>query len=260
MTDDLNEELISKTDHSLVVVQTQVDGQKIVVKRSLLVTDTTRERWKSEVETLRLASGHPNVIALLDYDSDLLSLSFKYEHGSSLDQLVDSDQQCQLDSSSVGNLELQTVDALAFLHERSIIHDDIKPQNILWSTQTRKATLIDFGAAMLPPWTFTASGTPNYVSPEFWNRQKDPKNDVWALGITLLFGYRHVPLPDGEWILPHTFEPGPARDGLQSWFNHVAEVRSRAAENGHEVVAWMLEPDIEARPTSKEILARLKKA
>ncbi len=60
--------------------------------------------------------------------------------------------------------------ALAFVHENSITHNDIKPGNILFSP-ARSAVLIDFGLssdnAYTPATAMQMAGTPWYVPPEF---------------------------------------------------------------------------------------------
>lgn len=72
---------------------------------------------------------------------------------------------------------------LQFIHEKGIIHHDIKPDNILF-TADRIIKISDFGIAN------TRGGTVPYMSPEVLssepNTAKDPRVDVYALGVTLL--------------------------------------------------------------------------
>ena len=184
-------------------------------------------------------------------------MTFAYELGTSLDQLVDPQSFSLLNSASCDLLSRQMISALAFLHERAIIHDDVKPHNILWSAGNSKATLIDFGAALLPQWTFSPSGTPAYVAPEFLDRAKDPKGDIWALGVTMAFARRCVPLPEGEWFLPDVFEQGAARDALLAWLESLRAVRAKLERDGHALNASMLEEDLARRPSSGDLAAQL---
>jgi len=84
------------------------------------------------------------------------------------------------------------VEAVAYLHaSESVIHRDIKLDNILIEEGTRMVKLIDFGFSVL---TQTANqrlkvfcGTPSYMAPEI-TRKSDYEGrpvDMWALGVLL---------------------------------------------------------------------------
>jgi len=84
----------------------------------------------------------------------------------------------------------QVLEALAFLHQRSRIHRDIKVDNILLD-KDGSIKLADFGTAV--QLTFqrlqrtTLAGTPYYMAPELIQRiPYKEKVDIWAVGITIL--------------------------------------------------------------------------
>eukprot|EP01012_Entosiphon_sulcatum_P007183 TRINITY_DN13590_c0_g1_i1.p1 TRINITY_DN13590_c0_g1~~TRINITY_DN13590_c0_g1_i1.p1 ORF type:complete len:396 (-),score=41.94 TRINITY_DN13590_c0_g1_i1:100-1287(-) len=86
----------------------------------------------------------------------------------------------------------QILSGLAFLHERGVIHRDIKPMNLLL-TADGSVKLADFGAARLAAdASANASGsallgTPAYMSPELLRElTATPASDMWAVGGTLL--------------------------------------------------------------------------
>jgi PAS domain S-box-containing protein len=85
--------------------------------------------------------------------------------------------------------------ALSGLHEKELIHKDVKPANVLVNTATGQARLMGFGiASRLPrerqapePPEFIA-GTLAYMAPEQtgrMNRSIDSRSDLYALGVTL---------------------------------------------------------------------------
>lgn len=79
---------------------------------------------------------------------------------------------------------MQTLtETLQFVHEKKIIHHDIKPDNILFK-ENRTLKISDFGIAN------TGGGTRAYMSPEAlsWedDTSDDPRVDIYALGVTLL--------------------------------------------------------------------------
>jgi serine/threonine protein kinase len=77
----------------------------------------------------------------------------------------------------------QLCETLAFVHDKGIVHHDIKPQNILFAADDT-IKLGDFGIAN------TNAGTRIYLAPEVWlgeaKTRLDPRIDVYALGLTLL--------------------------------------------------------------------------
>jgi tRNA A-37 threonylcarbamoyl transferase component Bud32 len=87
----------------------------------------------------------------------------------------------------------QVADALAYLHERHIVHGDIKPGNILVPVDGSPVRLTDFGVARRVRLDGAAvdgqratHATPEYVSPEvIAGRPPRPSADVYALGIVL---------------------------------------------------------------------------
>jgi len=83
--------------------------------------------------------------------------------------------------------------ALEYLHERNIVYRDLKPENIL-ITGKGHIKLCDFGfAKVVPQYTWTLCGTPEYLAPEVLNCEgHNGSADFWSLGILIyemLFGF-----------------------------------------------------------------------
>ncbi len=79
------------------------------------------------------------------------------------------------------------VKELERIHQLNIIHRDIKPENIFYSTESKIATIIDFG---LSTWAHqaqpTGKGTFGFIAPEISEGGKhNAATDVYALGVTL---------------------------------------------------------------------------
>jgi len=97
----------------------------------------------------------------------------------------------RLGESEARRLFSQLLSALAYLHDRSIAHADIKLDNILYEESQNKVKLVDFGSSALDPASRPPAGlcgTFAYMSPELVSEAADTdyyKADVWALGVAL---------------------------------------------------------------------------
>jgi aurora kinase len=76
------------------------------------------------------------------------------------------------------------IEALMYLHEKSIAHRDIKPENIVIST-AGLAKLCDFGwSALVESARTTFCGTLDYASPEIiQHKAYDWSVDIWCIGV-----------------------------------------------------------------------------
>ncbi|MBW4498029.1 MAG: protein kinase [Scytonema hyalinum WJT4-NPBG1] len=140
----------------------------------------------------------------------------------------------------------QIGDALSLVHEKGLLHRDIKPNNIMMRTGTSKAVLIDFGLAQgfIPDVTQTLPGglTHGFAPPE----QYLPKarwgeyTDVYALAATL-YALLTRQLPT----------PAPAR--LQNVpLRRPQSLNSSISDSVNEAIIWGMAMNSQMRPQSVE--------
>ncbi|KAK0661646.1 kinase-like domain-containing protein [Cercophora samala] len=175
------------------------------------------------------------------------------------------------DRSDASRILRDIASALHYIHSKGLVHNDIKPGNILYS-RDRGAVLCDMGLStkVRDP---VAAGTPWYVPPEFIGlRQRGPPSDVWALGVTMLYVLGKISWPDIRsnqrhprhlyWIIArlNSRERGHQKEAvskMREWLNEVTVARNSL---GHEdkldrLVYGMLSPNPKERVTIKDILS-----
>jgi non-specific serine/threonine protein kinase len=143
---------------------------------------------REEAQAWLRASGHPNVVPVLDaevYDGRPVIASEYIAGGSLADWLAQRDGQMPSTEEAVAIIR-GILDGLQHLHEGGLIHRDLKPSNVLM--QKGKPRLTDFGLArVLKPHAHTTNltGTPAYMSPEAFKGDYSAASDVWATGVML---------------------------------------------------------------------------
>ncbi|MRG96567.1 serine/threonine-protein kinase [Polyangium spumosum] len=146
---------------------------------------------------------HPNVVAAIDFgklDDGSQFLILEYVEGTSLKDLIEAGPLPLDRALSIGR---QLAMALGAVHEKSIVHRDVKPQNILVDTR-ETVKLLDFGLAKVrvellsdqgrhakPSPALTGvgmvMGTFAYMAPEAARGMEgvDARSDLYALGVVM---------------------------------------------------------------------------
>ncbi|KAL2015371.1 hypothetical protein VTK56DRAFT_5747 [Thermocarpiscus australiensis] len=177
------------------------------------------------------------------------------------------------DRSDAWRILRDIASGLHYIHSKGVVHNDIKPGNILYSRE-RGAVLCDLGLSTKARDPVTAGGTPWYVPPEFIGmKQRGAPSDVWALGVTMLYVLGKISWPDvrGHKAHPrHLFwqiakvnsrDRGPqaaAVSSMRQWLNEVNSVRSGldTRDKLERLVHGMLAPNPKERVTTKEIVGQ----
>jgi eukaryotic-like serine/threonine-protein kinase len=177
------------------------------------------ERFRREARAVARLS-HPNIVTVIDRGDDDGRQFIVFEHveGENLKELVL--RTGRLPVRRALELALAVADGLAFAHEHGLVHRDVKPQNVLLSSEG-EVKVTDFGIARSlhvehgVTQTGTVLGTGEYLAPEQASgKPVSPATDVYSLGVVLwelLAG--DVPFVGENFVavaLRHVNEPPPS--------------------------------------------------
>ncbi|XP_035825841.1 PAS domain-containing serine/threonine-protein kinase [Aplysia californica] len=144
-----------------------------------------------EVEILSRVVGRSKfIIELQDFHVSKGFVSLVMEDFGSMDLFDFVDRVQSMEEPLARHIFAQILQGVEFLSENSILHRDIKDENVVIN-RSFACKLIDFGSAayMLPEGELFDEfrGTKEYCSPEVWagNRYSGPPQEMWALGVTL---------------------------------------------------------------------------
>ncbi len=148
------------------------------------------ERFRREARAVARLS-HPNIVTVIDRgdDGERQYIVFEHVDGENLKELVV--RSGRLPVRQALELALAIADGLSFAHQHGIVHRDVKPQNVLLSSEG-EVKVTDFGIARSlhvdhgVTQTGTVLGTGEYLSPEQASgKQVSPATDVYSLGVVL---------------------------------------------------------------------------
>lgn len=170
----------------------EVLGREVAIKRIGMLPGATGPDLARAEREARLAAmlNHPHVVSVFDVvtDQDHHWLVMEYVDGRSLaDRIRDGGA---LDHATAARTMWQVADALASAHAAGVTHRDVKPSNILL-TSDGQAKLTDFGIARSQAdasltQTGLVTGSPAYLAPEVASGSgAGAASDVWSLGATL---------------------------------------------------------------------------
>lgn len=146
-------------------------------------------QFKAEARILHFLN-HPNLPKVHDYfrEDDDLYLVMDLIEGRDLDQVLKEDGHNGLQGEQVLGWISQVMDALRYCHMKGVIHQDIKPENIIL-TEKGRVFLVDFGIAgrkVGDDIQGVRGGTDGYCPPEQYESGIiDTRSDIYALGATL---------------------------------------------------------------------------
>ena len=171
----------------------RVFDKKLKIERAIkrIIVIGSSERIEQEIQIM-VGLLHSKIVTIFDFfeEDEMLHLVMELCQSSSADWII---QKGEMSVSSVLSLGVQILTALEFIHQKGIIHRDIKPHNIL-ITKEGTVKLTDFGLA----WSLYSSknltqsntilGSMPFMSPEQRHGQEITiQSDIYSLAMTLVW-------------------------------------------------------------------------
>ncbi len=172
-------------------------GREVAVKVLTTTAVADRSGVASFIDEARITASltHPNVLPV--YEIDITSQGQPYftmgkvsgqTLGEAIQRSTDGHRDARIASTNaLVSIIIGVGNALSYAHDHGLVHQDIKPDNILLG-DFGEVLVLDWGSATQWPTTGTSKlyGTPIYMSPEQARReQSTPLSDVYCLGATL---------------------------------------------------------------------------
>jgi len=168
-----------------------VFAMKMIVKATVEEMNM-KHQLRREVE-IHYHLNHENIIRLYAQFQDSKNVYLIMEFADAANLFIVIRNQKRLSPHRSAFVADRVADALAYCHERGVIHRDVKPENILLASPFIPK-LADFGWCVHAPSASrtTVCGTPDYVAPEMITNATyvpmaphDHKVDCWAVGVLL---------------------------------------------------------------------------
>lgn len=170
------------------------DGKYFLIK-------TTKDNSEAQLRMLRreyelsIGCNHPHIVHIYTYEYELpvgAGIVMEYIEGTTLSEWLATSPTKSQRRRVFGEL----LSAVGYLHHKGIIHNDLKPDNILISRADNSLKIIDFGLSDNDAF-YAQRGlgrTPHYASPELMAREVvDARSDIYSIGVIMgdIFGGRY---------------------------------------------------------------------
>uniref|UniRef100_A0A8C4RYN9 non-specific serine/threonine protein kinase n=1 Tax=Erpetoichthys calabaricus TaxID=27687 RepID=A0A8C4RYN9_ERPCA len=175
------------------LVKLKVTNKQCVIKEVNFSKMPAKEKEASRKEvTLLSRMKHPNIVTFINSFEERMNLYIVMEYcdGGDLMKKINMQRGTLFPEEQILDWFVQICLGLKHIHDRKVLHRDIKSQNIFLANNGSKVKLGDFGIARMLNNTMelarTCVGTPYYLSPEICeSKPYNNKTDVWSLGCVL---------------------------------------------------------------------------
>lgn len=201
---------------TFLAVDTQIPSHPVCVIKQLLFNSQDTKHYEAasrlfaqEAVRLEQLGEHPQIPRLLAYFSEGEKMYLVQEYIPGLTLRQELQENGVFNGEKIWELLKELLPVLKFIHDRNVVHRDIKPDNLMRRVLhplnydqnltiappkelLNKIVLIDFGVAKLLTGTAliqtgTIVGSAEYMAPEQTRGKSLPASDLFSLGVTCLY-------------------------------------------------------------------------
>jgi eukaryotic-like serine/threonine-protein kinase len=227
-------------------------GMPVAVKmlrHDMATMEGFKQKFREEAKVIARLN-HPNIVTVLDIEEVYQTIFIIMEllEGRTVRDLLE--RGAPLPTETAVDILIQACVGLQYAHEQGIVHQDLKPENIVVLPGDR-VKIMDFGlAGSLGNCSCGSSGSIYYTSPEQASGMGiDVRSDIYSLGITafeMVTGRRAFAMDDSSAVLrAHQLEEVPDPDRYrpelpQALRQLIRKACSRNPEERHQTAAELL--------------------
>ena len=183
------------TTSSAVLWRVRKAGKYFIIKTPRTPSWQSLLLLQREYE-MSLGKSHPNIVNIFTFETDTVvgpGIVMEYIDGRTLTEFIAENPPPALRRRAF----MQLLQAVGYIHRCGLVHNDIKPDNIIITRSDNDVRLIDFGLADCDACYLlrTLGCTPAYASPELLAQADgiDARSDIYSLGIIMkeLLGNRY---------------------------------------------------------------------
>ena len=186
---------IGKGSFSHVYLVKRKKDSKIYALKSVYLERLEKKQQESSINEVRILASvqHPNVIsykeAFWDDNTNSLNIVMEYADDGDLYTKIKKmkEQKIIFDEKIIWDYSIQIIQGLKALHDKNIMHRDLKSENIFITKNNRcKIGDMNVSKVLKEKLLNTQTGTPYYASPEVWmNKPYSYKSDLWSIGCVI---------------------------------------------------------------------------
>ena len=190
------EKVIGKGSFGSVYLVRRRQDNKIYALKSVILEKLSKKEQENSVNEVRILASvnHPNVIgykeAFWDDEKSALNIVMEYADDGDLHSKIEKMKKAggYFKEPIIWSYAIQMIEGLKALHDKKIMHRDLKSANIFLVKNKHQCKLGDMNVSKVikEKVLHTQTGTPYYASPEVWNDAPySYKSDLWSIGCVI---------------------------------------------------------------------------
>ena len=196
MSDFKIEKVLGKGSFGSVYLVTRKKDKKIYALKTVILEKLNKKEQENSVNEVRILASinHPNVIgykeAFWNDKESSLNIVMEYADDGDLQTKIQRMRKegGMFNEDLIWSYSIQMIEGLKALHDKKIMHRDLKSANIFLVKEKHQCKLGDMNVSKVikDKCLLTQTGTPYYASPEVWNDVPySYKSDLWSIGCVI---------------------------------------------------------------------------